>query len=112
MMRRRKYLLLVVLTVIAGLIGGAVSNWLFVVRTAGAQEKRALEVEFEQSKKVVVAEEFRLVDGQGKELGKLAIGTDGHPKLEILDRSGSVRALFGLGVHYQPTSCTDLRIPM
>ena len=33
-MKRRQYLLLVVLTVIAGLIGGAVSNWLFVARTA------------------------------------------------------------------------------
>ncbi len=57
-MKRKQYLLLVALTVVAGLIGGAVSNCVFVTRSAIAQET-------EYHKKVVTAEEFRLVDKSG-----------------------------------------------
>ena len=59
-MKRRQYLLLVVLTVIAGLIGGAVSNWLFVARAAGVQETS------------VAAQ-----DGQEADLPKEIVGKDG-----------------------------------
>ena len=57
---RRQYLLLVVLTVVAGLIGGAVSNWLFVARIAEAQETS------------VAAQ-----DGQEPDLPKGIVGKDG-----------------------------------
>ena len=59
-MKRRQYLLLVVLTVVAGLIGGAVSNWLFVARAAGVQETS------------VAAQ-----DGQEADLPKEIVGKDG-----------------------------------
>lgn len=57
-MRRSQYLLIVTLTVISGLVGGAASNWLFMERTVVAQE--------EKHNKVIIAEEFRLVDEDGK----------------------------------------------
>ena len=58
-MKRRQYLLLVALTVVTGLIGGAVSNWLFMARTAEAQETKKHE-------KVVKAEAFLLVNKEGR----------------------------------------------
>lgn len=65
-MRRRQFLLLMVLTVAAGLVGGAVSNWILMARTAEAQETKKHE-------KVVIAEEFRLVDKTGKTLAVLGV---------------------------------------
>ena len=65
-MRRRQYLLLLALTVVAGLIGGALSNWLFVVRTVGAQETS------------VAAQE-----GQEPDRPKEIVGKDGAPMVLI-----------------------------
>ena len=39
-MKRKQHLLLIVLTIVAGLIGGAVSNYLFMARAAVAQETK------------------------------------------------------------------------
>lgn len=57
-MKRRQYLLLVVLTVVAGVIGGAVSNRLFMARAAVAQEVPTVE-------EVVIAKKFMLLDDKG-----------------------------------------------
>ena len=53
-MEKRQYLLLIVLTVISGHLGGAVSNWVFMARTAVAQD----EIE---RKNVITAERIELV---------------------------------------------------
>ena len=84
-MKRRQYLLLLALTVVAGLIGGAVSNWLFMARTAEVQETKKHE-------KVVRAEEFRLVDKAGNLRGvmnasSIVIG----PQLAFFDEGGTTR---------------------
>ena len=97
-MKRRQYLLLITLTVIAGLIGGAVSNWLFMARTAEAQETKNHE-------KVVIAEEFRLVDKDGKKLALLGkpYGLDQYG-LRMYDDKGNVCiSLKGqYGMHQDP----------
>lgn len=78
-MKKRQYLLLVVLTIVAGLVGGAVSDWVFVARTAEAAKKVS---QFEgmipasqdtTHHKVITAEEFRLVDKGGRLLAELSI---------------------------------------
>ena len=77
-MKRRQYLLLVALTVIAGLIGGAVSSWILMAKTAGVQETQKHE-------KVVTAEEFRVIDEEGKTRAMLAMLPDGSPNLVLFD---------------------------
>ncbi|MCD6600120.1 MAG: hypothetical protein J7L19_06090 [Dehalococcoidia bacterium] len=67
-MKRRQYLLLVGLTIIAGLVGGAVSNQVFMARPALAQGKK-------QYEKVITAEQFLVVDKDGKTRAIV-----GHPK--------------------------------
>ena len=37
-MKRKKYLLFIILTIVSGLVGGAISNYLFMARPAVAQE--------------------------------------------------------------------------
>ena len=69
-MKRKQYLLLVVLTVVAGLIGGAVSNYVLMAGEAVAQETK-------QHEKVITAEEFRLVDEEGDTLAILGEGGEG-----------------------------------
>ena len=72
-MKRSQYLFIVILTVVSGLVGGAASNWLFMERTLLAQEER--------HDKVIVAEEFQLVDEDGKIcaiLGKNPEDTEGN----------------------------------
>ena len=83
-MKRRQYLLLITLTVVAGLIGGAVSNWLFVARTAEAQETKKHE-------KVVIAEQFRLVDKEGNLRGAIGLSGKEAPKLWFYDEGGTPR---------------------
>lgn len=68
-MRRKQYLLLVVFTVTAGLIGGAVSSQLIVARSAVAQDMA----------KVITAQEFRLLDEEGKLRSIWSV----HPVLDI-----------------------------
>ena len=60
-MRRRQYLLLVILTAISGVIGGVVSGWLFIALPVYAQGE-------EQNEKVIKAEEIQFVDKKGVNL--------------------------------------------
>lgn len=115
-MNRRQYLLLVVLTVVAGLVGGAVSNRVFVAKIALAQEDtqedKAVDRPFDLSKylegltpldkdkkqheKVIIAQEFRLVDKDGKTLGRFGLSEVGGPRLVLSDENGLPRAMLSL----------------
>ncbi len=87
-MKRKQYLFLIAITVVAGLIGGAMSNLLFMARSAVAQNTK-------QHEKLVMAEGFRLVDKNGKERGCF-IMNEGEPILKFLDESGQTRLALGL----------------
>lgn len=103
-MRRRQYLLLVVLTIVAGLVGGAVSSWVLMARIAVAEEtkqdgddslglkilKEIYEGDKKQhGKKIVTAEEFRLVDGDGNHRSSLSLSPDGNSFLTLCDKDGT-----------------------
>ena len=94
-MKRRQYLLLVVLAVVAGLIGGAVSNRLFVARTAEAQGTK-------QHERVVIAEEFRLVDKEDNLRGIMGFSDNGGPELSLYDKGGTTRINMALSDYGEP----------
>jgi hypothetical protein len=85
-MKRGQYLLLVALTVISGFIGGVVSNQLFN-RPAVAQES--------ENRKVIEAQEFRVVDENGKIRTWLTV-KEGAPSIVTFDENG--RSRIGLTV--------------
>ena len=96
-MKRRDYWFLVILVVISGLIGGAVSNWLFVSKAVYAQQpylqlpdslglgstKGRFKKFRKKGQEVVIAQEFRLVDENGQVKGRLYVDDKGHGQLEI-----------------------------
>ena len=94
-MRRREVLLLVALTVVAGLVGGALSNRVFMARIATAQEA-------EQQRKVITAEEFRLVDEDGRARAVLTLGSKGNVSISFYDRYDESRVELGLSPEGQP----------
>lgn len=73
-MNRKQYLLLVALTVVSGLIGGAVSNRVFMARSAVAQSNNVLEVEM-----------LRIVDENGMPKISFMI-EDGEPKMVFIGK--------------------------
>lgn len=106
-MSRKHYSLMLVLAVIAGLVGGAVSSWFFMGERAFAQKTP-------QHIKEITAEEFRLVDSNGKTqallLASMSSGpvllffdetqarvmlllhSDGSPEFSLLDKNGTPNA--------------------
>ena len=101
-MSRKQYAFLVVLVAASGLVGGIVSHWLFMTRTAYAQNQfppslqywppdslknevsRWYKSAFSGSHKVIIAREFRLVDERGQIRGRLYVDKKGHGQLDLL----------------------------
>lgn len=72
----------------AGLIGGMAAVWLFsgvAFARKGSKEKR-----------VVTAEDFHLVDGEGKLRGALFVSAKGEPGFALFDKEGKERILLML----------------
>lgn len=95
-MAKRQFALLVAVTIISGLIGGAVSGRIFMAKSAIAETAQGHE-------KLLIAEELQLVDREGKTyavMGKRSIlGSDVSPNMTglwIYDKND--RARFGLMV--------------
>lgn len=89
-MKRRDYLLLVAISVIAGLFGGILSNRAFTGKPAFAQETLLHET-------VVTAGEFRLVAKGGKPIAALSTSPEsGEPFLVLYGKDGKYRALLEL----------------
>lgn len=80
-MKNFKYLLLVALTVVSGFTGGIVSNWLF--------EKQVIAQETE-GRKIIEAQEFRIIDKDGKMRIRLSEVNDGSG-IYIFDKNGQKR---------------------
>lgn len=95
-MNKRQFLILTVLVIVSGFFGGALSNWVFKINTAIAQEK-------DPSKEIISAGEFRIVDKKGKVRGRFALINDKQPFIFILgeEQSGpyfpDARIILGLG---------------
>jgi hypothetical protein len=117
-MNRKKCGLTIIMSLLAGLAGGIAVNNFFVGKPALA-EKAA------ESKRVVSAEEFRLVDKKGEVLSTWGMYAGGPgivlysqageyravfsltspeegPVLTLADKVGNYRAIIGLGAERQP----------
>lgn len=95
-MNRKQYALLIILAVLAGLVGGAVSSWIFMDEPVFAQKTQ-------QHQKVITAEELRLVDEQGTVRARFGLWKpDGRPILYLTDENGKPRLLLNVW-HNIPT---------
>lgn len=73
---------------VAGLVGGMLSVWLF---SGEAFARKA-----SKEKKVVTAEDFHLVDRDGKLRGALFVSAKGEPGFALFDEEGKDRILLML----------------
>ena len=111
-MKRKEFIILLCAAIIAGLLGGLMSGYVFSEKTAIAQETPQKDI-------MVQAEQFRLVGKDGKVLAALAVSPDtgepffaiyskkddkyramldifdGGPRLVLRDVMGQTRATFG-----------------
>lgn len=88
-MTRKESVCMVVVAMATGLVGGMLSGWLVRGEPVIAQETAS-------PAKVVAAEEFRLVDRDGKPRAGLVAQDGGAASLAFYDGSGKIRAEFGV----------------
>jgi len=80
-MSKRQFRILMLLTVISGLVGGGLSDWLFrSLPASGAQTTTA--------PKVIEAQEFCVVDKEGNTRGKFGISEKGIVRLGLYEAAG------------------------
>ncbi|MFY9270497.1 MAG: hypothetical protein WAO55_12215 [Candidatus Manganitrophaceae bacterium] len=84
-----------VVAIVAGWIGGAASGWLFGSRDAVAQK-------FPSHSKSVTAEDFHLVDKEGKLRGALFVSPKGGSGFALFDTEGKPRFEAVLAVDGKP----------
>jgi hypothetical protein len=96
-MTSRQFRVLMVLTVVSGLLGGAGSNLLLQGGPAVAQAGGAVQ-------EVVRAKRFEVVDDQGKRRAALGLTADGSPAFWLYDATGKTR----VELHVLPDGSTDL----
>ena len=87
-MDKKQYAVVLTLAVVAGLLGGVVSSFLFVGTPVFAQKTDVAEV--------IRAERFEVVDENGMLRALLSLGTDGEPGLRLYDKNGQHRAALSL----------------
>ena len=94
-MKMKQLYLLIVIVMLSGFMGGAVSERLFSERTPAAQKM------YESN--IIAAEGFHLVDDDGTIRGAFSLGSDKEPNLHFLDKSGVFRASLSLGKNGIPS---------
>ncbi len=86
----REHRIILVLSVVASLAGGALSTLVFLGNTVSAEEAPRT------SDTTIRAQAFHLVDAQGKTRAMLALSAEGEPTLTMLDRNNT--AILWLGI--------------
>ncbi|WNM62235.1 hypothetical protein [Candidatus Nitrospira neomarina] len=94
-MNTRQFGILVMTTLFAGVMGGALSNLVFVNTGVLAEET-------EQTKKVVTAEEFRLVTKDGQPRATLLLWNGELPALTLANETCHNRVFLGVFNEAQP----------
>ena len=94
-MEKRDYTLVIAVAAAAGLLGGALSIRLLPITPVFAQDPGRHE-------KVIEAEEFRLVEKDGKPCGRFHVDRSGRPALILFDKHGEVRAVLGVTPNGSP----------
>lgn len=95
MMSKKQFSVLIVITVIAGLLGGALSSLIFPDYTVNAEKLR-------QPATIVAAEEFRLVTKEGEVRARLSLWNGTLPALVFSDKDCHTRAFMGVFEGEQP----------
>lgn len=98
-MPTRTYGIVVVLSLAAGLVGGALGNRFLLGDPVVAQEPAPRQ-------RVVTAEQFMLVDKEGTPRAQLAVSDKGTPRLDLVNKEGMSIASLALTEEGQP----DLRL--
>ena len=93
-MAKRQYVVMLILALVAGVIGGALSSKI-LWRQAQTPEDLAL-------KKVIVANEIHLVDEHGKGRWVLAFSKDGEPSVTFVNKDGWAPMAMGVNRHGFP----------
>ena len=83
-MSKKQYSFIVVLAFVGGLVGGVVSNQLLLSQPAHAEKKA-------QPSKVIEAEEFRVVDKDGRKRAQLMLTELDSPALIFSDENELIR---------------------
>ncbi len=87
-MDKRQILFMFFLVTISGFLGGLVSEKIFSSSIVLAEKVETAEI--------ISAEGFHLVDKSGGLRGAFIIGTDGNPKIHLLDEIGLFRMTLSL----------------
>jgi hypothetical protein len=87
-MDRKIYSLILLLSLIGGLAGGILASHFFVIAPV-------LAAKTVEAQKIVAAEEFRLVDKEGRVLSTLGMYAGG-PGIVLFSKTGQFRAVFSL----------------
>ena len=87
-MTKKQYSLILLLPLLAGFVGGTLAS-LFLIGQPAFADKTV------ESKKMVVAEEFRLVDKKGEVLSTWGMYAGG-PGMVLFSKGGEYRAVFSL----------------
>jgi hypothetical protein len=95
-MNTRQFGIFVKTTLLAGVIGGALSNLVFMNTGVLAEES-------ERTKKVVTGEEFRLVTKDGQPRATLLLWNGELPALTLADETCRNRVILGVFNEAQPT---------
>jgi len=83
-MSKKQYSLIVVLALFGGLVGGVVSSQLLLGQSVHAEKKA-------KPLKVIEAEEFRVVDKDGRKRAQLMLTDLGFPALILRDKNELIR---------------------
>ena len=86
-MTPKQFCMLVFVSAASAFAGGLLGSRLFLAPTALAQSGRV---------KLIEAEEFRLVEKDGKPCGRFQVDKNGRPGVFLFDKHGEVRAVLGV----------------
>jgi len=92
-MNQKQFLLTLLVAVMSGFLGGALSVWFLMPQSVLAQD---------EPQKVIEAEEFRVVDEDGKTLWEVSSRPDGHASMTLLNKDQSAGISFGWGNAHAP----------
>lgn len=95
-MKKRRWTVGIVFALFLGFAVGLVCGQLIQTQSSYAAKKTS-------HKKVLAAEEFRLVDGVGKMRASLRVDDNGEFSLALFDKEGKPAGTFGLGPDGRPS---------
>ncbi len=91
-----QYAVVLTLAVVAGLVGGVASSWLFLRAPMFAHKTP-------QVAEVIRAKQFVVVDQDGNMRAELSLNKDGEPGLRLYDKDGKTSVMLSLNKDEEPS---------